>query len=114
MRASANRRVVSGAAFAFLAASTVVLTPSPATAEGNVPPCGSREKLVSQLGRAFGEQRHNMMLDVTGNLVELYGNVETGSWTMTLTPPGGPTCIWSSGGNFIADNQPAKIGEQGS
>jgi hypothetical protein len=41
-------------------------------------------------------------LDANGSLVEIWGNVDTGTWTLTLTSPEVPgiTCIVVYGGMF--------------
>ena len=46
-----------------------------------------------------------MMLDARGNLVELFGNTKSGTWTMVITTPGGPTCILTTGENYALDNR---------
>lgn len=76
--------------------------------------CGARGDLVTHLDKKFGEQRNNLMLDARGNLVEMFSNHETGSWTLTVTVPGGPTCVLSSGESFVREIRAAKVEERGS
>jgi hypothetical protein len=43
-----------------------------------------RTDLVGHLEKKFGELQNNMMLDARGNLVEVFSNLETISWTLTV------------------------------
>lgn len=67
--------------------------------------CGVRADIVAHLDKKFGEQRNNMMLDADGNLVEMFSNLETGSWTLTVTKPDGPTCVMSDGESFVQEDR---------
>ena len=58
---------------------------------------------MGHLDARYGESRNNLMLDGRGNLVELFSNKDTGTWTITITLPGGPTCILSSGNSIVVD-----------
>ena len=57
---------------------------------------------------------NNMMLDARGNLVEMFSNDDTGSWTMTVTMPGGPTCVMTSGESFVQEIRAAQVEERDS
>ena len=65
--------------------------------------CDLRDKVVAHLKAKFGEERASLMLDARGNLLEMFSNHETGSWTLTVTIPGGPTCVMNSGEYFFAE-----------
>jgi hypothetical protein len=81
----------------------------------NIPgSCGARADVVTHLDKKFGEQRNNMMLDARGNLVEMFSNHDTGSWTLTVTIPDGPTCVVNSGESFVQEVRMNKVEELGS
>ncbi len=88
-----------------LAAAAILLLLSPGTAhaQNRIAACAQRDVVVSRLDERYGEHRNNMMLDAQGNLVELFSNLDTGSWTLIVTMPGGPTCILSSGEDFVQE-----------
>jgi len=64
--------------------------------------CGDRQQVVDYLTGDFGETTQMIGLDANGSLVEIWGNVDTGTWTLTLTSPEVPgiTCIVVYGGMF--------------
>ncbi len=65
--------------------------------------CAGRDDVIAHLKAKFGEERASLMLDAQGNLLEMFSNHETGSWTLTVTLPGGPTCVMNSGEHFFAE-----------
>ena len=80
-----------------------------AAAEGAA--CGPRAQIVEQLEDRYGEHRRSAGLTTDGLLMELFAAEGTGSWTITLTRPGGPTCLVSAGQAFHAF--PAPVAEDG-
>jgi hypothetical protein len=96
------------------AVAILTFSPIPADAQNIPTSCGVRTDVVAHLDKKFGEQRNNMMLDARGNLVELFSNLDTGSWTLTVTIPDGPTCVLSSGESFVQEVRVAKVEERGS
>ena len=58
--------------------------------------CAAREALGSALATRFGETVSATGVDSNGNLLEVFSSA-SGSWTIALTIPGGPTCLVSSG-----------------
>lgn len=58
--------------------------------------CGERKEIVKALEKGHQEQKTAAGLSGNGGLVELFTS-ETGSWTILLTIPGGPTCLLGSG-----------------
>jgi hypothetical protein len=58
--------------------------------------CGDRGKLVAYLGKGHKESRTGIGVAANGSVIELY-TAETGTWTMLMTMPGGPTCVTGSG-----------------
>ena len=73
--------------------------------------CADRKDVVSHLDKSFGEHRNSLMLDGRGNLVEMFVNGDTGSWTLVVTSPSGPTCVLRAGEDFVQDLQAAKTPE---
>lgn len=96
------------------AVAILALSPISADAQNTPTSCGVRTDVVTHLDKKFGEQRNNMMLDARGNLVEMFSNLETGSWTLTVTIPDGPTCVMSSGESFVQEVRVTKVEERGS
>lgn len=96
------------------AVAILTLSPLTADAQNRPPSCGMRADVVTHLDKKFGEERNNMMLDGRGNLVEMFSNLETGSWTLTVTIPDGPTCVMSSGESFVQEVRMTKVDERGS
>lgn len=58
--------------------------------------CGDRVEIIKALENGHEEQKTASALSGNGGLVELY-TATTGSWTLLLTLPGGPTCLMGSG-----------------
>jgi hypothetical protein len=67
------------------------------------PVCAPRAEMVAKLAEKYGETRSDLMLDQRGNMMELLINAETGTWTMLVSIPGGPTCILTRGRNWVRD-----------
>jgi hypothetical protein len=79
------------AAGAFAAA-----VPAPAAAQMSQMVCGERVEIVNALEAGHQEKKTAGGLSGTGGLVELFTG-ETGTWTLLLTLPGGPTCLLGAG-----------------
>jgi hypothetical protein len=115
MAASQPRTVMSGAALAAAAMAATLLTVLPAVAlDASRTVCGVRTDLVQHLEKSFGETRASLMLDGVGNMVEMFGNAETGTWTITVTAPGGATCVLSAGSNWLYEAPRTKVAESAS
>jgi hypothetical protein len=57
--------------------------------------------MVAKLDHEYGESRAATMLNrKSGAIVNLYGNVDTGSWTVLSTFPDGVTCLDGAGIGF--------------
>ena len=68
---------------------------APATAQAAN--CGDRATVVERLARRWGESRQSIGLAADNTVVEIFASTETGTWTITMTTPGGPTCLVASG-----------------
>lgn len=64
--------------------------------------CGPRDLVVMRLAEEFGESALALGLDNNNGMVEVFANVTSGSWTITVTSAGGRTCLISSGQSFEA------------
>jgi hypothetical protein len=66
--------------------------------------CAPRDLIVSRLAEKYGETLVGTMLSQKrGQLVELYGNPETGTATIIATGPDGQACLVASGVGFITE-----------
>jgi hypothetical protein len=62
--------------------------------------CADHASVVAQLAEGYGESRQAIGLSSTNHVLEVFASPETGSWTITLTQPGGPTCFVAAGQGF--------------
>lgn len=79
-----------------------------ATHAQSAPTCGEHAAVVAQLNGQYGEGRQAMGLGANNIVFEIYASQETGSWTITATQPGGPTCVMAAGQAFQLDPQVVK------
>jgi hypothetical protein len=83
----------------------------PAHAQQN---CAPLDAVVENLTARYGETIQASGISTSGIYVMWWGNIETGSWTVTATAPDGTTCLVAHGGAFDASRQaPAPMGEPG-
>jgi hypothetical protein len=82
-------------------AAAVAATPAFSQSAG----CGSHATVSEHLAEGYGESRQSVALGTDNTLVETWANPETGTWTITVTEAGGPTCLVASGHAFehVAD-----------
>ncbi len=64
--------------------------------------CGERDHVVARLAEGYGETRQAIALAANNAVVEVFASIETGTWTITATMPGGPTCLVASGDAYEA------------
>ena len=85
----------------------LILLPVPLHA---APQCAPHDIVATSLATQFGEARRAMGLAQDNTVMELYAAPDTGTWTLTVTLPGGMTCLVAAGKNFetVADALPAK------
>jgi hypothetical protein len=62
--------------------------------------CAPREVVVDQLTSKYGETRQSAALDRQNRLVEMFANLDTGSWTALATSPSGRSCVVSYGHSY--------------
>lgn len=84
---------------ALLALLGLLCLTGPAEAQG--PQCAPREAILKSLSKNYKEAPVNMGVTSTGSLLEVLAS-PSGSWTILVTVPGGPTCMVSSGEGWRA------------
>lgn len=62
--------------------------------------CGPHDVVVARLATGYGESRQSIALGANNTVVETFASAETGSWTITVTTPDGPTCLVASGQEY--------------
>ncbi len=73
----------------------------PADAQNAEPVCADREALTFVLADRWGESARSVGLVSSGELVlEVYANIETGTWTLASTSPEGEMCIIIAGQDY--------------
>lgn len=86
--------------FSLLAGGIALLGLSAQDAMANTTRCAAHTDLVARLAEVYGERRQAMGLARDNTVVEVYASDESGSWSITVTKPGGPTCLVAAGENF--------------
>lgn len=71
--------------------------------------CAEHAAVVARLAETYGETRRSIGLASNNTVLEVFASEESGTWTITVTAPGGPTCLVASGIAYqaIADELPA-------
>jgi hypothetical protein len=62
--------------------------------------CSDRATIGLILADRWGEAPVAQGLGANGTLVEVWASPATATWTITVTPPGGPTCVVASGDGY--------------
>lgn len=62
--------------------------------------CADHAAVVERLAVRYGESRQSIGLGTDNSVIEVFASLETGSWTITMTRPGGPTCLVAAGQAF--------------
>jgi len=70
-----------------------------ASAQQQTPKCTERANAVEALTERYGEAPYLMMLEARG-ILEVWGNPETRTWSLTVTNAQGITCLVANGGAF--------------
>ena len=73
---------------------SLLLSAPAAAQQGN---CATHQEIVVRLAESYGETMQGIGLAQNGAMLELYASIETGTWTITVTLPSGPTCMVASG-----------------
>lgn len=88
-------------------AATLVAAGSPAAAQTL---CGSRDTVLKQLASEYQEAPVGIGLASNGAVVELLTSA-SGSWTLLVTMPKGPTCLMGTGEAWQALARKASLAE---
>lgn len=59
--------------------------------------CADRDRVVERLASSYGETRQSIGLAPNNSVFENFANLETGTWTITVTNASGMTCLVASG-----------------
>ncbi len=62
--------------------------------------CAPHAAVVERLAVNYGESRQSIGLGSDNSVVEVFASTETGSWTIVVTRPGGPSCLVAAGQSF--------------
>lgn len=62
--------------------------------------CGERTAIVERLADGYGETRQSIGIGARNSIMEVYANLDTGSWTVTVTLVNGMMCLVASGQYF--------------
>ena len=64
--------------------------------------CLHHDVIMERLADEYGEARVSVALTQTGAMLEIYANLETGTWSAVATAPGGESCLIGDGTNYEA------------
>ncbi len=59
--------------------------------------CGPHPIIVERLADSYGEIRQSIGLRSNNSVMEIFASLESSTWTVTVTRPGGPSCLVASG-----------------
>lgn len=74
------------------------------------PQCAPREQVLPVLQQKYSETRLGIGLVGSAQVMEIFFNPETGTWTITASLPDGTMCLVASGTQFemLSEPLPAK------
>jgi hypothetical protein len=75
--------------------------------------CATHDAVTERLAARYGESRQSIGLGSDNSVVEVFASSETGSWTIVVTRPGGPTCLVAAGQSFQQLNEALPNLDQG-
>ena len=95
---------------AFGVTATLVIPPQPVAAQNSGNNCAPHEVVVRRLADSYGEVRQSIGLGANNAMVEVFASEASGTWSITVTMPGGVTCLVASGQAYeaLAEALPAK------
>jgi hypothetical protein len=71
--------------------------------------CAAHTAVVERLADIYGERRQAMGVASGNTVIEVYASDESGSWSITMTQPGGPTCLVAAGQGFRLAEPPLPV-----
>jgi hypothetical protein len=75
-------------------------------AHAQVPTCAPHSIFVDTLATTYGENRRMFGVVNDQQVVSLFANDQTGTWTLLVTGPDGTSCMASSGSDYDATPAP--------
>lgn len=69
------------------------------------PQCAPRAQVLKTLGTKYTETRRGIGLAANTQVIEIFANAETGSFTITVTLPDGTMCLVAAGQNYEATTE---------
>ena len=75
--------------------------------------CADHAQVVERLAERYGESRQSIGLGSDNSMVEVFASSETGSWTITVTMPGGQTCLVAAGQAYQHVDEPLPVEDSG-
>ncbi len=75
--------------------------------------CAPHVVVLERLADGFGESRQTIAIGSDNTVVETWANPDSGTWTITVTQAGGPTCLVASGHSFQLLAEPRPNTDQG-
>ncbi len=87
-------------------ATLALVCAAPAVAQ---PQCLPRPNMMEMLADQFHEARQSMALSMGGSVIEVFANLQTGTWTAVETMPDGMACIVSFGDNYQVIAEPQGV-----
>ena len=85
-----------------VAAYAVIAALFSASAHAQAQQCGPTAGVYEALANKHGESRVMAGLEPSGLLIEVWANIQRGTWTLFYTRPDGLSCAVSSGSGFQA------------
>ncbi len=71
--------------------------------------CYPRISFAIKLAETLGQIKQVSGSETRGNLMELYANLNSGTWTLVLVLPRGLVCEIGNGTSFLIEPQPQRI-----
>lgn len=75
--------------------------------------CAAHADVLERLASGYGESRQSIALGANNTVVEVFASEETGTWTITVTTPGGPTCLVAAGQAYQSVDDPLPSSDSG-
>jgi hypothetical protein len=88
-----------------LALALTLLAAGPAAAQSRN--CSAHASVVAQLAEKYGETRQSIGIAQGNAVIEVFASSATGTWTIIVTTPDGPTCLIAAGEAFEATPETA-------
>lgn len=90
----------------YLAIVALMASCAPAYAQSN---CAETQDVYDIISNRYGEDRYTRGLSDRGYITEVWGNEQTGSWTIIATSADGVSCILDQGKGFSRVQLPGQL-----